>query len=108
MLRVGHCVEYRQDTQKISGLLSGRPVIMDSRSFELTMKHRPGCGTIEPRRLDFVYVGPRVATTLAPRSGLHRRHLFFMVSPCGLEVVSWPPSRAAWLRRLIWSTRYSC
>jgi hypothetical protein len=47
-----------QDTQKVSGLLSGRPVVVDSRSFKLTMKHEPRCGSIELRRFNFVGVAP--------------------------------------------------
>jgi hypothetical protein len=69
----------------MSGLLSRRPNIMDSRSFELAMKHRPGCRTIEFRRLNFVCVGPSVATVSTPRSSFYRRQLAFEVTTCGFE-----------------------
>jgi hypothetical protein len=69
-----------QDTQEVSGFLSGRPNVMDGRSFKLTLEHDPRCGSVELGRFDLVGVGSRAATTRASRLDLQGRQLRFKVS----------------------------
>jgi hypothetical protein len=77
-----------QDTQEVSDLLFGGPIVMDGRSVKLTMKHDPRRGSIEHRRFDLVGVGPLVATTRTSRLDLQGRQMRFKVSLCGLQVAS--------------------
>jgi hypothetical protein len=76
-----------QDTQEVSGFLSGGPIVMGGRSVELT-EHDPRCGSIELRRFDLVGVGPRTAATHTSRLGLQGRQMRFKVSLCGLQAAT--------------------
>jgi hypothetical protein len=61
---------------------------VDGRSFKLTLKHDPRCGSIELTRFDFVGVGSHAATTRTSCLDLQGSQLRSMVSLCGLQVAS--------------------